>query len=62
MYKKIPFKIAWTSMFLLFYTPVNVIGSRETVINRTHKNLSICKAYIVLGNIKMNDINKIIVY
>lgn len=36
-------KIAWTDVFLLSYTPVNILSVREKVVNKTHKNLCICE-------------------
>lgn len=39
-------------MFLLFYIPVSVLSARETVVNKTHKNLYICESYIVVEDIE----------
>lgn len=41
-------QIVWTSMFLFSYALVNVLGGRETVVNKIHKNLCMCEAYIVV--------------
>lgn len=35
-------------MFLFSYALVNVLGGRETVVNKIHKNLCMCEAYIVV--------------
>lgn len=45
-------KITWTSMFLFFYTRVSVLSARETVVNKKHKNLCVCEAYIVVEDIE----------